>query len=508
MPIDTSSYPNQPQQPNVLGTLGGVAQFQNLMNQNKLFQQQFNSNLGLSQIYKEAINPRTGELDPNKLQGLMAGPNANSVTLGLPQAIAQSQEAHQRNISINSAELTNARQHLEAVSGYIAPLIAEGANPTSSDVMSALAHAGSVGLAKPEELSRIYSTLPRLPNGQIDESQIKAWALQQQLNVMSASERLNALSPSPTLIQNGQQAIPMRLPQIGAPTQAGPGVQMEIPPTAQRYNPITKQREYVGPGGVQGGGQGGPQAAPGGGAPWAGGSARPGGGLATGPALGAAEAAGVTATNAAQAGVNLNKVADQIPEQKAILGNLEGALNKFTSGPGADWKKVAGSMVNQNLQSFGFKGFAPDKIASQEEFTKQASMLAQNQFKQLEGTGTDRQLDSTMSTSPNTALSKMGNQRIIALLKGNADAIGAKRQAWQQWQQAGKGPESYHEFSTAFNKDWDPRAFQLQYLQPKEAKEMLGGMNANEKKDFNRVMNIGVKNGWVQLPSWLQSNGK
>lgn len=508
MPVNTSSYPTQPQQPNVLGTLGGVAQFQNLMNQNKLFQQQFQSNLGLSQIYKEAINPQTGELDPNKLQGLMAGPNASGVTLGLPQAIQQSQEAHQRNISINSAELANARQHLEAVAGYIAPLIKEGANPTSSDVMSALAHAGSVGLASPQELSRIYSTLPRLPNGQIDESQIKAWALQQQLNVMSASERLNALSPSPTLVNNGQQTTPIRFPQVGAPSIAGPGVQMQLPPTTPVFNAGSNQPGYLGPTG--GGAPQAPQGAPGR-APWQGGSqvASQGGSgfIASGPKLGASEAAGVTAQNAAQSGVNLNKVADQVPEQKAILGNLEGALSKFTAGPGADWKKVAAAMVNQNLQSFGFKGFAPDKIASQEEFTKQASMLAQNQFKQLEGTGTDRQLDSTMSTSPNTALSKMGNQRIIALLKGNADAISAKRQAWQQWQQAGNGPESYNEFSTAFNKDWDPRAFQLQYLQPKEAKEMLGGMNANEKKDFNRVMNIGVKNGWVQLPFWL-SNGK
>ena len=135
-------------------------------------------------------------------------------------------------------------------------------------------------------------------------------------------------------------------------------------------------------------------------------------------------------------------------------------------------------------------------------------MLAQNQFQQLGGTGTNMPLGSSMETSPNAALSKMGNKAIIALLKGNADAIAAKRQAWQQWLGAGNGPESYNEFSTAFNKDWDPRAFQLQYLDQNQAKTMLSGMNANEKKDFNRVMNIGVKNGWVQLPQWLQSNGR
>lgn len=499
MPVDTSSYPTQPQQSNVLNTLGAAAQIQNVMNQNKLFQQQYNTNLALSNIYKEAINP-DGTLDQTKLTGLLQrDPNA---TYGLPQAYQQSQEAQTRNLNINQQQLQLARQHLTAISGYLAPLISKDANPTSADVVSALAHAGTTGMASPEELSQVYSTLPRLPNGQIDESKVKEWALQQQLNVMSASERINALSPSPTLVSNGQTITPMRLPAVGAPSVAGPGIQMELPPTSQVYDPQTKQMRYVGPqgGGVQ------PQS---GGAPWQGGSAKAISPLGTAPPLGAGAAADVTAQGAAHSGLALNSAADQVPQQKAILGNLEAALNQFTAGPGADWKKVAKAMINQNTQGvFGKSLFDPKQIASQEEFNKQATMLAQNQFQQLGGTGTNMQLGSSMETSPNSALSKMGNKAIIALLKGNADAIAAKRQAWQQWLDAGNGPESYNKFSTAFNKDWDPRAFQLQYLDPKEAQTMLSGMNANEKKDFNRVMNIGVKNGWVQLPQWLQSNGR
>ena len=58
---------HQSQQPNVLNTLGAAAQIQNVMNQNKLFQQQYNTNLALSNIYKEAINPMVLWISPNSL---------------------------------------------------------------------------------------------------------------------------------------------------------------------------------------------------------------------------------------------------------------------------------------------------------------------------------------------------------------------------------------------------------------------------------------------------------
>lgn len=499
MPVDTSSYPTQSQQPNVLNTLGAAAQIQNVMNQNKLFQQQYNTNLALSNIYKEAINP-DGTLDQSKLTGLLQrDPNA---TYGLPQAYQNSQEAQVRGLNINQQQLQLARQNMETLQSYITPLLGME-NPTSSDIYAAAAKAISVGHVNPNTIAGVLAGLPKGPGGQVDESQIKPWLQQQNLQLMDANSKLQALSPPPTLVSNGQTITPMRLPAVGAPSVAGPSIQTQLPPTAQVFDPASNQMRYVGPGG------GGQPGTGGGSAPWQGGSAKAGSPLGTAPPLGAASAADVTAQGAAHSGLALNSAAEQVPQQKAILGNLEGALDRFTSGPGADWKKVAQAFVNQNTQAlFGKSLFDPKKIASQEEFNKQATMLAQNQFQQLGGTGTNMQLGSSMETSPNAALSKMGNKAIIALLKGNADAIAAKRQAWQQWLGAGNGPQSYNEFSTAFNKDWDPRAFQLQYLDPKEAQTMLSGMNANEKKDFNRVMNIGVKNGWVQLPQWLQGNGR
>lgn len=477
--VDTSSYFQRPQQPSPLTTLSGVAGLQNTLNQNKLFQQQFQTNQAVSNIYKQAINP-DGTIDQGKLSQLLkTDPNAS---YGLPQAYQGSQEAQQRNIQINSAQLQNAQQHLQALGQYIGPLMKLGNKATSSDVIQALSHATATGLAQPQEAAQVFSTLPRTQDGRIDEAGIPAWIQNQQLSVMSASERLNAMSPAPTLVNTGQQQVPVRLPQIGDPTQAGAGIQNQLPPNTPIFQ--NGQPGYLGP---QGGGAGAPAGGQGGTAG--------GGMIPSGPKLGQAAAADVDAHAAAQQGINLQTRADQTPQTKAILGNLQGDLGDFTSGPGTDYVAKLEKLVNANL---GLK-VDTEGLASREKFNKLSAMLAQSQFQALGGTGTDKQLGSTELTSPNSELSKLGNMGIIAMLKGNEDAIAVKNRAWQDYK-AQNGPESYGQFSTQFNKIYDPRVFQSQYLKPEDNKKMLSGMSKEEQKSFLNSYRTAISNGWVKLP--------
>lgn len=479
--IDTSIYQNQVKPPDMLGTLSGVAGLQTQLNQNKLFQQELNSKLGLSQIYKDAIGPN-GQLDPSKIPGLINGPTGANVLLGLPEAYAQSQAAQQRNIGIDTSQLENKQKHIDAINRYMAPLLASP-NPTASDIVQSLAHAVTAGVASTDEASQIWAQLPRDQGGQVDEGRIKPFLQAVQMQMMSPQERMNATSPAPQMVNTGQQQIPMRFPQIGQPSQAGPGIQNQLPPNTPIFNSQTNAPGYLGAIGGAGGrlGTGGGQS----------------GSIASGPALGAAEAAGVDATASANQGIQLQSEADQVPAQKALLGNLEGALDRFTPGPGQGWKNEAAKFVNAN-NPFG-QIFDPSKIASQEEFNKQAVQLAQAQFKTLGGTGTDSKLDSAMHTSPNEALSKMGNKGIIAMLKGNADAVGIKNQEWQDFKQT-HGPQSYGQFSTQFNKTYDPRVFQSQYLTTDDRKKMIGGMSKDEQKSFLNSYRTALSNGWVKLP--------
>lgn len=476
--IDTSTYPKA-KNTSPLETMSGFANLQSVMNQNRLFQQEFQSKLGLSKIYKNAIDSKTGQLDPSKLDF-----NDPDVTMGLPQAYQNSQEAQQRNINIDTSQLENQRKHWEAVGTFMAPLVAPGKNPTSQDVLHQLAAANAAGLAGQDEMAKVWSTLPRTQDGRIDEGKIPAWSQQMMLNLMSRQEQINAVLPSPQMINTGQRQVPMRYPAFGQPSQAGPAIQNQLPPSTQVFNPQSNQMQFVGPGGGQGGGS-----------PAAGGGQ--GGGMAAAPPLGAPEAAAVDASFGAKQGTELQSMADNVPARKALLGNLEGALGQFTSGPGQNWKMVAKAFANAN-SPFGAV-FDAKSIASQEEFNKQAVQLAQQQFQALGGTGTDSKLDSAMHTSPNDALSKLGNKGIIAMLKGNEDAIGAKNQAWQSFKQQ-NGPQSYGTFSAQFNKSYDPRVFQSQYLTPDDNKKMLSGMTKNEQKSFLNSYRTALGNGWVKLP--------
>ncbi len=213
------------------------------------------------------------------------------------------------------------------------------------------------------------------------------------------------------------------------------------------------------------------------------------------PAVPTGLAPGVKETMEANAGqgVVLQRTADSVPQRKALLGELEGTLDGFNSGPGAEKFKNAVAGINRALgTSVDTKG-----VASSEVFNKLATHLAQQQFTALGGTGTDSKLDSAMHTSPSTALSKMGNKEIIALLKGNEDAIKVKNQEWQQWKQQ-YGPGSYDAFSNEFNKNFDPRVFQAKYMSPEARKDMLKGMTSGERDQFKQIYNQSHVHGWVQ----------
>ncbi len=484
--IDTSTYPkSQPYDP--LKTLGGVANLQNTLNQNRLFQQEFQSKLGLSKIYKEAIDPATGQLDTAKLRSMMDDPN---VTLGLPQAYQNSQEAQKRNIDIDTSQLENANKHLSAVSGYYADLMKPGS--TSKDVSVALGRALTNHMIEMPRLLEIYSTLPRDQNGQIDESKIPQWAQQQQLQVMDVQQRINAIHPAPTMQQlPGGGMAPFVMPQFGDVHQAGKTIKAAPPPTTTVVGPDGVPRYVGAPEGNNPYEPGAQSGMPGGGA-------APGSniaGQAAGLAPGVAEAASATAHGGAEQGLALQRRAERVPETKAILGNLLAELNTpgFTVGPGtkgvADAAKFMNAQLGTNIRVEG--------NAAREQFEKLAGMYAQSQFQALGGTGANAQLDATTLTSPNSKLSAMGNRGIIAMLNGNEDAIKAKNEEWQKWS-AQHGSGTYGQFVTAFQKNFDPRVFQSQYLDPADKKKMISGLSQQEKNQLHTAFVTAKQNGWIQ----------
>jgi hypothetical protein len=205
-------------------------------------------------------------------------------------------------------------------------------------------------------------------------------------------------------------------------------------------------------------------------------------GITVGQAPGEAESSAKTKIAGAEQGISLQKQAEGVPIRKGMLANLEDAIDHFKPGKGAEWENVAKNFANRNILPTAFQ-FDPKSIASQEEFNKQATQLAQQQFAALGGTGTDSQLSSAFKSNPNSELSKQGNKGIIQLLKGNEDALAAKNAEWQKWQ-ATHGPSDYAGFQQQFNQTYNPRVYQAQYMTPDQIQDMRKNMSEKDQAQF------------------------
>jgi hypothetical protein len=190
-----------------------------------------------------------------------------------------------------------------------------------------------------------------------------------------------------------------------------------------------------------------------------------------------------------------------------MLSNLEGDLNKFTTGPYADLtlrsKRGYNDLVNRTgvpLPQWDTAG-----VAAHENFNKQATQLAQQQFTALGGTGTDQQLGSAFKANPNDALSDMGNRQIVALLKGNEDAIQAMNTGWQNWKkQNNKGDDSFPQFQQEFMRDFSPRAFQWVRMSPADRAQMATEMKTNSPGEFVQLraaLTQAEQHGWIKKNS-------
>ncbi len=477
MDLDTSSYP-KPKETNPLQTLGGVANLQNTLNQNKLFQQQFQTNKAVSDIYKRAMKA-DGTVDMDAVRDEVSrNPDA---AYGIEQVLKGAQGLQQGQIKTNSDQIDLARKNVDIMGTYMTPL---AANPkaTRSDVLAAASQAIIMGHVKPEVIGQFLSTMPD------DDSKVPAWVQQQHMRFLDTKQQFDALHPVPTQIDTGSNINLMRLPQMGEPSLAGT-VQKGLPPTTPVFPAGGGQPSYAGASqGGAGGGMGQP-----------GQSGQAGGGAAfAGNPPGFETAKNADAGVSVEQGRQLTARADRANNNKAILGNMESELGDINTGPGTEAVAKFEKFLNANVFPKGFQ-YNVEGNSAREKFNKLAGLYIQSQFNDLGGTGTDAKLDAAGLTSPNSELSKLGIKGLIAMAKGNEDAIQAKGRAWTDYAASG-GLQNYRQFSTQFNKNYDPRVFQSQYLDGPDKQKLLKGMTPAEQGQFRQAYNFAVHNGWIPDP--------
>jgi hypothetical protein len=433
--IDTSIYNQRQEQPNLLAQLSGLVGVQNAMQSGEIQAQalaKLKAEQSAGQNFLSAIDPTTGQIDTNKLGGfLKANPNAAFVA---PEMIARQQ-------SLQGGQIANqqARTNVGVTQqGHIATGIAGLASKpdlTAQDLIAFTRQQQQAGVIPADRAQTIEAEINAVGG---DRRKLREYAYNHYATVTGAG----AMAPA----------------QVGVTREGAPVIG-----TAGGLARASTASPQTGVG--------------------IGGKAAPTG-IVVSQAPGVAEAQTKTAAASAEQGIALQKQADGVPVRKGMLANLEDDLDKFTSGPKADWSMVAKSFANRNLLPQGMQ-FDPQSIASQEAFNKQATQLAQQQFAALGGTGTDNQLSSSYKANPNEALSKLGNKQIIQLLKGNEDALAAKNKAWQDWQRK-NGPNDYAGFQQEFNKTYNPRVYQAQYMTPEQINDMRKNMSPADQAQFLR----------------------
>ncbi len=532
--IDTSSY-LRPQPPT--NALDQITQFGHAADAL--------GNVAAGQAVQGAILP-DGSIDRNALAQSLKGSVAGSMK-AIPTLNAYEQLRQAGHVA-DEAGLDNFQKRMALINHLFGGLASRD-NPTINDVNAVAArvldpavNGPKYGITFPVVMNALKNF--RGPDGRpLPPDQIRQRALDLQTMTGTTSEQLAAHSPRYSVQDDGNQikfvptgtetnprypVITKRIP-TGTPTidtnPQSPTYRQSVlvPPQAPApdmsmnrqggINPSTPGNPLagaIGPSSAvlpQGGGAppvGSPVAAATTGAPPASFAERYGASMAGAPAAGlkpgAAAAATSTAENSAHMGNALVSAANEVPQTRAILDNLERTVKDFTPGPGADYKLVAKAFANTVLpESWQKEGSVldPKSVASQEEFNKLAYNLAQNQFQALGGTGTDAKLDSTMHTSPNQLMSKYGIQGVLSLLKGNTDALAVKAKAWNDWKKK-NGEDSFADFSDQFNMNFNPRVFQFQYIPKKDRQSWYRAMSPDDRRNFEDAADYALKQKWLK----------
>lgn len=456
MPIDTSIY-QVPQQPNALQQFGNAVGISNQVEQNKLLrgqqvQQQTQIDTGKLELAVKQLGTFRNMLAPliNNPNGVSERDVTNVATMGIQQKLFTPQQAAS-SLANFPRKGTAAEKQKFVRDLYTQALSHENQISLMLGPVSGINSGGGTTLVQTPQM-------PGLPAREVGSIQ----------NTLQPGTKVfNEEKSRDDIISRGE-------PGRFQPTVA-PAMVAAPQSTSTDVPPMEKADVTVGPRATEKNQDRLPASAP----------------------IGFGEAKTAEAISGQKAGANLNAAADDLPQQIAALDNMADDLKILGDkvGPGAGLEKVANAL-SQRMTGFGIT-MSKEQVAAAEGFDKLGRQIAMAQAGALHAT--DQTLQTTLGANPNLDLSYLGNNGIINLLKGNADAIALKRSKWIEWRKAGNGPETYWEFSEKFNRNFDPRVFQFARMQKLQREKFLSRMDNDDKDSFERKLYDAQKKDWIRL---------
>lgn len=457
MPVDTSMYGSAPQPQNPLALLSGVAGLQGQMLQNKLL----GTEMGARQAVGEAIQGATdaeGTFDPNAFAHTVAGD---------PRAAFEAEAATRFAQEQRQAQLVTAQSRLASFNSTIAGLL-EKPNVAPKDVTAAAADLVNGGIVDAKMVAGQLASMPS------DPTQLPEWLKQHLIRGLQAQGQIEAMFGTPQPVNTGGETQFVRTPALG-PTPA---------PLKNTMSPGEAASPVAGPVTPEG-------------APTQmtkGQFASIGGPVKVGLSPQEAAAQTTTGQGVAADAQAFEHGARGVADMRAALANMSGDIKSLETGPGSQARNSVMAAIN----SFMGTGFDANKVATQEGFDKLAAQVMARQREQLGLNATNAQVDIMSHASPGSQLSQLGNKNMLALIKGNNDALDAENQAWQRWKASGRGAETFHDFTTTFNKHVDPLVFQMQYMSADQKGKLVDAMTPAEKERLAQSLAFARHNGLIK----------
>lgn len=490
MPIDSSIAlnANAPQPMNPLQTALQVAQYRTANAQGQALQQGIAANRATSAAYQQATDPTTGQVDNNKLVGILsqnpdAAYNLPQVIQGINTQKQQQQTLQQGAITMTGSQIDLANKMNQTIYQRLSTLDPSDPN-FSAKILQNGADLISQYHADPAMVISHLQTIPSDPAGRA------AWLQKGLASVSGTLENLKSLTPSPTMVDNGatKQYVdtnPLTNPGIVgtsihnqlSPESAttpvgvmGPGNTPGVVPRGEMWNaPPLPSAGPTTPNGPDRTSLPGQAPAPANG---------PAHFVATGTPMGVQ---GSNDGNVATVNTHWGQLTNDANNAQTNIGlaqNIKAYASQAATGKFGD--KLAAA--NGLLSIFGVGG-QTDLNTATDLLQKNMARLSLSSRSAAGGTDAAGALA--------TAANPHGSMTTTAIKDAADQVVGAQQMALSEQKllqpyKLSNNVPGYQQAQTAFNQAADPRIWQFQNMDPQQRQAFKAGMSPADQQSFGQ----------------------
>ena len=559
IPLQASTAPPQPFNP--LASLGQAAQTGNALIGLRQNQLAVAGRQALASAYQNTpLDPSTGLPNTRALvQNLMATPGGGLV---IPDIIKATQDQQKNQFELQKAGQDQATSRAAIFGGALAPLLAQGDNVSTRDVLGVIGRLHAAGIPVDGAVQQVVSTMPTGGG-----APLRQWVLQNFGSSLPAADQASTFLPKVGTQDAGGTIQTYDANPVTNPGATGMTLGKTLSPgeqVAQTPGPLTAsggqtklpQAAYAAQNGLG-------ALVPGGASAF--GTGRPGdlpaallnpanaGSAASAGVAAPAQSAGDQGSATPGFGGMLASLAGTAPMQTALGPGQQAGLDAAGKASADQWAQLqqsvgggaaggAGSAgriatlqhAQDLLQQLGTQGTGPSSpqtqaiasylqsvpgvgkllpgldatsIANYDEANKYLTQYAAARAGAHGGT-TDSQLATTLSSNASTHISNLAAQDVVKANIGLERMDQAQADAFSKATDPATGqpltPDQFSTFSANWNRTQDPRAYIASELSPQQVTQLVGSLAPADLARFQNTYSTGIQNGWIDPPAWSQ----